>query len=64
MIIVSSVKKEMEVGIMIVHRLSFMGDTVTENRLNPTKEESSEVGNTTEKLNGNKHTCVAQLVEQ
>ncbi len=52
MIIVSSVKKEMEVGIIIVHRLSFMGDTVTENRLNPTKEESIEVGSTTERLNG------------
>ena len=52
MIIVSSVKKEMEVGIMIVHRLSFTGDTVTGNRLNPINKESIEVGNTTEKLNG------------
>ena len=54
MIIVSSVKKEMEVGIMIVHRLLFTGDTVMENRLNPINKESIEVGNTTERLNGNK----------
>ncbi|MFM6994539.1 MAG: hypothetical protein ACKOWO_05430 [Sediminibacterium sp.] len=37
---------------MIVHQLLFMGDTVTESRLNPTKEESIEVGSTTERLNG------------
>jgi hypothetical protein len=54
MIIVSSVKKEMEVGIMIVHQLLFTGDTVTGNRLNPINEESIEVGNTTERLNGSK----------
>ena len=52
MIIVSSVKKETEVGIMIVHQLLFTGDTVMENRLNLINEESIEVGNTTEKLNG------------
>lgn len=43
----------MVVGITIVHRLSFMGDMETENRLNPIKKESLEVGNTIEKLNGN-----------
>jgi hypothetical protein len=32
MIIVSSVKKETEVGIMIVHQLLFMGDTVMGNQ--------------------------------
>jgi hypothetical protein len=42
----------MEVGITIVHQQLFMGDTVMENRLNPIKEESIEVGNTTERLNG------------
>ncbi len=52
MIIVSSVKKETEVGIMIVHQLFYMGDMVMENQLNPINEESIEVGNTTEKLNG------------
>ena len=52
MIIVSYVKKEMEVGIMIVHQLLFTGDTVMENRLNLINEESIEVGSTTEKLNG------------
>jgi hypothetical protein len=58
MIIVSSVKKETEVGIMIVHQLLCTGDTVMENRLNPIKEESLEVGSTTERLNGNKQTRV------
>ena len=58
MIIVSSVKKETEVGITIVHRLLYTGDTVTENRLNPINKESIEVGNTTERLNGNKKTRV------
>jgi hypothetical protein len=53
MIIVTSVKKEMVVGIMIVHQLLFMGGTVMENQLNPIREESIEVGNTTERLNGN-----------
>jgi|LauGreDrversion4_2_1035121.scaffolds.fasta_scaffold1206934_1 hypothetical protein len=52
MIIVSSVKKETEVGIMIVHQLLFTGDTVMENRLNLINEESIDVGSTTEKLNG------------
>ena len=52
MIIVSFAKKEMEVGIIIVHQHSFMGDTVMENLLNPIKEESIEVGSTTERLNG------------
>jgi hypothetical protein len=52
MIIVSYVKKETEVGIMIVHQLLFTGDTVMENRLNPINEESIEVGSTTERLNG------------
>ena len=52
MIIVSIVKNETEVGITIVHRPSFTGDTEMENRLNPIKEESLEVGSTTEKLNG------------
>ena len=58
MIIVSYVKKETEVGIMIVHQLLFTGDTVMENRLNPINEESIEVGSTTERLNGNKQTRV------
>lgn len=52
MIIVSYVKKETEVGIMIVRQLLFTGDTVMENRLNLINEESIEVGSTTEKLNG------------
>ena len=51
-IIALFVTKEMEVGITIVHQQLFMGDTVVENRLNPIKEESIEVGNTTERLNG------------
>ena len=52
MIIVSSVKKETEVGIMIVPQLLFMGDMEAESLLNPIKEESIKVGSTTEKLNG------------
>ena len=44
----------MEVGIMIAPQLLFTEDTVTGNRLNPIKEESIEVGSTTEKLNGSK----------
>ena len=52
MIIVSSVKKETEVGITIVHQLLYTGDTVMENRLNPINEESIEVGSTTVKPNG------------
>ena len=58
MIIVSYVRREMEVGIMIVHLLSFTGDTEMENRLNPIKEESIEVGSTTEKLNGSNVYCL------
>ncbi len=53
MIIVSYVKKETEVGIMIVRQLLFTGDTVMENRLSLINEESIEVGSTTERLNGN-----------
>ncbi len=52
MIIVSYVKKETEVGIMIVHQLLFTGDTVMENQLSLINEESIEVGSTTERLNG------------
>ena len=52
MIIVLSVKKETEVGIMIVLQLLYTGGTGMENRLNPIKEGSIEVGNTTERLNG------------
>jgi hypothetical protein len=52
MIIVLSVKKETEVGIMIVLQLLYTGGTGMENRLNPIKEESLEVGSTTERLNG------------
>lgn len=44
----------MEVGIMIVPQLLFTEDTVVGNQLNPIKEESIEVGSTTEKLNGSK----------
>ena len=53
MIIVSYVRREMEVGIMIAPQLLFTEDTVMGNRLNLIKEESIEVGSTTEKLNGN-----------
>jgi hypothetical protein len=53
MIIVSYVRKEMEVGTTIAPQLLFMEDTVMGNRLNLIKEESIEVGNTTERLNGN-----------
>jgi hypothetical protein len=53
MIIVSYVRGEMEVGIMIAPQLLFTEDTVMGNRLNLIKEESIEVGSTTEKLNGN-----------
>ena len=42
----------MEVGIMIAPQLLFTEDTVMGNRLNLINEESTEVGNTTEKLNG------------
>ena len=44
----------MEVGIMIARQPSFGVDTGMENRSNPIKEEHSELGNTTEKQNGNK----------
>lgn len=53
MTIATFVKKEMVVGIMIAHQLWFGEDTEVENRLNPTKEEHSKRGNTTEKQNGN-----------
>ena len=52
--IATFVKKEMEVGIMIARQPSFGVDTGMENRSNPIKEEHSELGNTTEKQNGNK----------
>ena len=42
----------MEVGTMIAPQLLFTEDTVMGNRLNLIKEESIEVGNTTEKLSG------------
>jgi hypothetical protein len=54
MIIVSFVKKETEVGIMIVHQLLYMVDTEVESQYNHTNVESSEVGSTTERLNGSK----------
>ena len=57
MIIVSYVKRETEVGIMIVHQLSFTGDTEMANPSNPINVESSEVGSTTEKLNGSNVYC-------
>jgi hypothetical protein len=52
MIIVLSVKKETEVGIMIAHQLLYMGDTEVESQLNLGNEEDSEVGNTIVRLNG------------
>ena len=58
MIIVSYVRREMEVGIMIAPQLLFTEDTVVGNRLNPIKEESIEVGSTTEKLNGSNVYCL------
>ena len=48
----------MEVGIMIAPQLLFTEDTVMGNRLNPIKEESIEVGSTTEKLNGSNVYCL------
>ena len=54
MIIVTSVKKETVVGIMIVHQLLYTVDTEVENRFNHINEESLEVGSITEKLNGSK----------
>jgi len=54
MIIVSSVKRETEVGIMIVRQLLFTGDTETENQLNPINEEHSGLGNTQGGHNGSR----------
>ena len=53
MIIVSSVKKEMEVGIMIVHPQQYGEDTEMENRYILINTENIEVGNIIEKPNGN-----------
>jgi hypothetical protein len=58
MIIVSSVKKETEVGIMIAHQLLYMGDMEVESRLNLGNEEDLEVGNTTERLNGSNNSSM------
>jgi hypothetical protein len=52
MIIVSYVRKETEVGIMIAPQLLFTEDTVVGNRFNPIKEEHSERGNTQGGHNG------------
>jgi hypothetical protein len=52
MIIVLSVKKETEVGIMIAHQLLYVVDTEVENLLNLGNKEDSEVGSTTVKPNG------------
>jgi hypothetical protein len=54
MIIVSSVRKETEVGIMIAHQLLFTEDMEMENQLNPINEEHSEPGNTQGGHNGNR----------
>lgn len=54
MIIVSSARKETEVGIMIALQLSFTEGTVMGNRLNLIKEERLERGNTLEERNGNR----------
>jgi len=54
MIIVSFVKKEMEVGITIVHLLLFGVDMEMENLFNHGKKENIELGNIIEKHNGNK----------
>ena len=54
MIIVSFVKKEMVVGIMIVHRLLFMEDMEMGNLFSLINEGSLKLGSTTVKLNGNK----------
>lgn len=54
MIIATFVRKEMEVGIMIVHPHLYMVDMEVGNQLNHSKEEDSEVGNTIVKLNGSK----------
>jgi len=54
MIIVTSVKKETVVGIMIVPQLLYMVGTEVENQYNHGKEGGLDVGNTIEKLNGNK----------
>lgn len=54
MIIVSSVKKETEVGIMTAHQLLFTGDMEMENQSNPINEEHSELGNIQGGHNGNR----------
>jgi hypothetical protein len=54
MIIVSYVRRETEVGIMIAPQHSFTEDTEVGNRLNPIKEERSERGNTQEERNGSR----------
>ena len=48
----------MEVGIMIAPQLLFTEDTVVGNQFNPIKEESLEVGSTTEKPNGSNVYCL------
>ena len=58
MIIVSYVRRETEVGIMIAPQLLFTEDTVVGNPLNPIKEEGLEVGSTTEKPNGSNVYCL------
>jgi len=56
MIIATFVRKETEVGIMIVHPHSYMVDMEVGNQLNHSKEEDSEAGNTIVKLNvGDSH---------
>ena len=63
MIIVSSVRKETEVGIMIVPQPLYMVGMEVENRLNLIKEEGLEVGNTIVKLNGSKVGSLVQWIE-
>ncbi len=53
MIIATFVKKEMEVGTTIVHLLLFGVDMEMENLFNHGKKENIELGNITEKRNGN-----------
>ena len=54
MIIATFVRKETEVGIMIVHPHSYMVDMEVGNQLNHLKSEDSELGNTIVKHNGSK----------
>ena len=54
MIIVSSVKNEMEVGIMIVHRQLYMVDMEMVNLFSRGNVDNLEVGNTIVKNNGSK----------